>query len=175
MTDCELLSLLDADPERGLAALISQYGGYVLTAVRSKLRDAASQEDIEETVSDVFIAFWQHRRAHPGEAVCIRALLAVIAKRRAVSRFHELTRHPAAEPLELLPDPPADAAQPDESVMLMQSVMELGEPDSEIVLRKYYFGQTGREIADALGLSQDAVEQRLSRARKRLRAVWKGE
>ena len=174
MTDSELLTLLDEDAERGLAAMIAQYGGYVYTAVRSKLRDAA-EEDIEETVSDVFIAFWQWRCTHTGEPVSIRALLAVIAKRRAVSRFYALTKHPAAEPLDALTAPSADSAQPDDSVILMQSVMELGEPDSEIVLRKYYFGQSSREIAAVLHMTAAAVEQRLSRARKRLRAVWKGE
>lgn len=173
MTDSELLSLLDADPERGLAALISQYGGYVLTVVRSKLRDAASHEDIEETVSDVFIAFWQYRREHPGEEICLRAMLAVIAKRKAITRFYALTKQPPPDDLDSLTV--SDPSRPDESVILMQSVNDLGQPDSEIVLRKYYFGQSGKEIAAALGMTPDAVDQRLSRARKRLRKIWKGE
>lgn len=173
MTDSELLSLLDTDAERGLAALISQYGGYVKTIVKSKLTEAPA-EDIEETVSDVFIAFWQWRRKHTGEAAHLRAVLAVIAKRTAVSRFLTLTKQPPCDSIELLPEP-ADYAQPDENVMLMQAVTALGEPDSEIVLRRYFFGQSSREIGSALSLTPNTVDQKLSRALKKLRGIWKGE
>lgn len=172
MTDAELLTLLRDDPERGLALLISQYGGYVYTVVRSKLSDA-SREDIEETVSDVFIKLWQWQQAHPAEPANLRALLAVIAKRHAVNRFYALNKLPVTDNYEMLLETPQEGTPPDDSVILMQAVKELGEPDSEIILRRYYFGQSSKEIGTALGLAPNTVDQKLSRGLKKLRALWK--
>ena len=53
----------------------------------------------------------------------------------------------------------------------METVRALGEPDSEIILRRYYFGQTSKEIGAALGMKPNTVDQRLSRALKKLREV----
>ena len=175
MTDSELLVLLRDDPERGISQMISQYGGYVAAIVRSKLRDAASKEDIEETVSDVFIKIWEWRQTHPEETANLRALLAVIAKRRAVNRFYALTKQPVCENYEMLPEIAQEGSEPDDSVILMQAVRDLGEPDSEIILRRYYFGQTSKEIGAALRLAPNTVDQKLSRGIRKLRAIWKEE
>lgn len=176
MTDEALIALLRENPERGFPVLIRQYGGYVYTIVRNRLRDCAAPEDIEETVSDVFVQLWEWMQAHPKKALHLRAMLAVIAKRRSISRFRALTGQPACEPLDaLLTEPQDNAPAPDESVQLIESVRALGEPESEIILRRYYFGQSSREIGDALGLLPNTVDQKLSRALKRLRAIWKEE
>lgn len=175
MTDSELLALLRDDPERGLAQMIAQYGGYVYTIVRNKLNGAASQEDMEEAVSDVLVKTWQWQKAHPDEPAHLRALLAVIAKRHAINRFHALTKQPVCDHFEMLPETAQDGSQPDESVILIQTVKDLGEPDSEIILRRYYFGQSSKEIGAALGLAPNTVDQKLSRGLKKLRRIWKGE
>ena len=174
MNDPELLQMLRSDPEQGLSEMIRSFGGYVYTIVRSKLSECGTREDIEETVSDVFVQFWEWMQAHPEKALHLRAMLAVIAKRRSISRFRALTGQPACEPLDaLLTEPQDHAPAPDESVQLIESVRALGEPESEIILRRYYFGQSSREIGDALGLLPNTVDQKLSRALKRLRAIWK--
>ncbi len=175
MTDGDLLALLRDDPERGLAQMIAQYGGYVYTIVRNKLCDAAAREDIEETVSDVFVKLWQWRKAHPDEPANLRALLAIIAKRHAINRFYAITKQPVCDNFEMLLETAQEGSQPDDSVILMQAVRDLGEPDSEIILRRYYFGQTSREIGTALGLAPNTVDQKLSRGLKKLRAIWKEE
>lgn len=108
MTDGELLALLRDDPERGFAMLIHSYSGYVYTIVRSKLQGCGTAEDCEETVSDVFVQFYQWMQAHPQEDVRICALLAVIAKCHSINRFYALTKQPLCDAFEdLLTEPPA--------------------------------------------------------------------
>ena len=50
-----------------------------------------------------------------------------------------------------------------------EKVDELGEPDSTIIIQKYYFGRSSKEIADIVELSADNVRVRCSRAIKRLK------
>ena len=47
----------------------------------------------------------------------------------------------------------------------------LGEPDREIFLRKYYLGQRTKEIARALNLRENTVDQKVGRGLKKL-WVW---
>ena len=174
MQDAELLQMLCAEPEQGMQMLIRHYSGYVYAIVKNKLSSCGTHEDFEETVSDVFIRFYEWVRKAPETCGSIRAVLAAIAKRQAVSRFRALTKQPPCESYEeLLSEQPDSAAAPDESVLLMQTVKALGEPESEIILRRYYFGQSSNEIAAALGLKPNTVDQKLSRSLKKLRAVWK--
>ena len=54
------------------------------------------------------------------------------------------------------------------------AVDALAEPDREILLRRYYFGQKPREIAAALGLDKKQVDNRLYQTKRRLRASVTG-
>ena len=174
MQDAELLHMLQTKPEEGVRELIRSYSGYVYTIIKNKLSGCGTHEDFEEAVSDVFVRFYEWVRKHPSECRSIRAVLAVIAKRQAIDRFRALTKLPPVESYEeLLTEQPDSGASPEASVTLMMLVQALGEPDSEIILRRYYFGQSSIEIAAALGLKPNTVDQKLSRALKKLRAIWK--
>ena len=172
MTDEALTALLRENPERGMTELVQQYSGYVYIIVKNKLLGVGVHEDIEEAVSDVFAMFYRWMQTHDTAGASLRALLAVMAKRHAINRYYKLTRQPLCDSFEeLLHEPQDPAAKPDEHVLLMQAVQALGEPDSEIVLRRFYFGQPSKEIGAALGLKPNTVDQRLSRALKKLRGA----
>lgn len=176
MSDEQLMKLLRDDPERGFAELVFTYSGYVCAIARNKLNSCGTEEDIEEAVSDVFVRFYRWMQAHPEEPVNIRAMLAVIAKRHCINRFYALTRQPVCDSFEHLLSEPADGRPaPDESVLLMQAVLALGEPESEIILRRFYFGQSSMEIGEALGMKPNTVDKKLSRSLKKLREQLGGD
>ena len=58
-------------------------------------------------------------------------------------------------------------AGPQDLVGALVAAME--PPDRDIFLRKYYLLESSRQIAAALGMSESAVNTRLSRGRDRLR------
>ena len=169
MQDSELIAMLRETPEKGFAAVVKQYGGYVYTIAANQLRGTGTAEDIEETVSDVFVMLYQWMQTHDTAGANLRALLAVMAKRHSINRFYALTRQPVTDNIDTLLAEPQSSTPPDEQVALMETVRALGEPDSEIILRRYYFGQTSKEIGAALGMKPNTVDQRLSRALKKLR------
>ncbi len=184
-SDQELFELLSRDPERGLGAIMDRYTGLVITIVQSKLGVVGTREDIEECVSDVFLDLWQRRDTlDPGEG-SIAAYLAVVAKRRAIDVYRRLSAHARHLPTDPLPDrdDPSDT-RPDipaeddiaaeliareDAAALIRAVRALGTPDSEIIIRKYYLGESARSIGRALHMNENTVNKRAGRALARLK------
>ena len=82
MNDQSLIHLLKADPEEGLRMAISLYGKAIKTICYSILRDAPD-EDIEEAVSDTFVAIWQSaRNFRTDQGVSFKSYCYGIARKR---------------------------------------------------------------------------------------------
>ena len=58
---------------------------------------------------------------------------------------------------------------------LIEAVKALGEPDTSIIIRKYYLGESSRTIADALNMSVSSVDTRTHRALNKLKNLFGGE
>ena len=54
------------------------------------------------------------------------------------------------------------------------AIKALGEPDVSILIRKYYLGESSKEIADALTLTVANVDTRTHRALNKLRKLFGG-
>ena len=52
-----------------------------------------------------------------------------------------------------------------------ETVMSLGEPDSEIFVRRYKFDEKIKDISKAMGLNISTVKARLSRGKRKLRKM----
>ncbi|MBR1750089.1 MAG: sigma-70 family RNA polymerase sigma factor [Ruminococcus sp.] len=170
MNDDELLTLLRSDPEKGLDAVVRLYSAYVYKIAFTRLRDVCSKEDIEEAVSDIFYKFFIAARDRSFELDKVRGLLSVIAGRHCIDVFRKNCKTPHTLCYDELDDIIAerDDLTADE---LTDAVKSLGEPDSTIIIRKYYFGQKNREIARELKMSEGTVGSKLSRGLRKLRAI----
>lgn len=94
----------------------------------------------------------------------MRAWLIVAARNAAIDRWRKLSR---SMDVPLAEDITADVAAPEEKIgPLIDSMVP---PDREIFIRKYYFLETSAEIAAAVGHTEDGVNARLSRGRKKLK------
>ena len=58
--------------------------------------------------------------------------------------------------------------------MLLDAVNKLGEPDHEIIVRKYYFGESSKQISARLSMTVSAIDTRSSRALVKLRKLLAG-
>ena len=65
----------------------------------------------------------------------------------------------------------ADAERNELQDVLLRCVNELGEPDSTIMIQKYYYNLNSNEIAAKLSMTPAAVRVRCGRALKKLRDV----
>ena len=180
MNEQALVALLQTQPDRALPLLIDRYTGLVFAVLRAKTGSLARQEDLEELASDCFLALYDMRDRIDLSKGSLASLLASIAQRKAVDHLRKTVRRPQSEQIGD-ENVCAEAVQPDstealgEREALLGAVRDLGEPDATIVFRKFYLGESHREIGDALGLSENAVTKRLRRSLVKLQTTLKGE
>ena len=58
---------------------------------------------------------------------------------------------------------------------LSRIIAGLRKKDRELVLRRFYYLQSTKQIAEAMGMSENAVDSRLSRLRKKIRKHYEKE
>ena len=173
MEDEKLVRRLQKGSRTALEQVINRYTAYVSTIVWRTLGAAATREDTEEVVSDVFLSLWSHaHELDPKQG--LRPWLGAVARNRATDCLRKtkptvpLPEDDGPSPVE---GPEETAAAKDQAERLWQAVDGLGEPDRTLFLRHYYYGEKLSEAVRDLGLSPGAARIRLSRGRKKLREI----
>ena len=170
MTDRELTELLKADPQEGLAAVVRQYSAYVYKIVYTRLRDVCSREDIEEAVSDIFMRFYLASQ-NGAEIRSICAYLSAAAQRHCINLFNRRIKRADEISLDEIGNTVADDISAESNSELIDAIHKLGEPDTHIFIRRYYFGQPVSEIAHELDMKTNTVNKRISRGLVKLRKI----
>lgn len=171
MTDEELLELLKTKPDKGINALLKQYGGLVYSAVKRKLSGFGfGDKDIEACAVDTFSDFYMDIDKFDLSKGSIKAWLCVIARHNAI----DMARRNAPLPLDEeqnMSDCSLESNLEEQELRkaVLEAVKALDEPDREILLRKFYFGESSKEIAKRLKMTVSNVDTRTSRAVEKLR------
>ena len=180
-----ILALLIDKPAEGIRILTAQYGGLVYSITRRRLQGCLRKEDIEECVSDVFFELYRCRDKIDLSKGSLKTFLLTIAERQAIKYYERKTdkfdKISLQEQLEKGEEPLSDhnveqqTIQKEESRLLIEAIKGLGEPTASIVIQKYYYGMTAKEIGQRAGLSKNAVEKRLKRGLEKLKTVLQSE
>ena len=181
MTDSEITALSKESPQQWHRALFDEYYSYVYAISVNILRGIAASEDIEECVIDVFASVI--RELDIGGDTALKPFIGTVAKHKAISVRRSLAARAGkcisidSEDFGELPSEECIERRAESSVMtelLLQKIKELGEPDSSIIIQKYFYERNAREIGDMLGMSHAAVRVRCARAVKKLRSLLEG-
>ena len=164
------LRALARGDEQALETLIERYTPYVSTIVYNIIGQKMSATDVEEVTADVFIALWRAAASiRPGS---LKAYLAALARNMAVKRLRSARIELELEEDLLAADEegPERILESREAVRTVRTaVEELGEPDREIFLRHYYYGQQLVRIAEEMSMNLSTVKTRLRRGRGKLK------
>lgn len=180
MTDSQFRTLLKKSPQSAHRAVFDEYYNYVYTIVFNKLRSTASREDVDECVSDVFSDIFLKYDENSSYNGDIKGLISVVAVNRSIDMFRRLTSknkgiiHLDDELSSQLPSDEnveAEADRKETGHAVLNAVKSLGEPDSTLIIQKYYYNRSSDEIAEMVDMKSDAVRKRLSRAVKKLRDI----
>lgn len=161
----------DRDPER----LVRDYADLVLRVCYTYLRSTADAEDVcQDTLVKLLLR--EESFHDPGHE---RAWVVCVAINACRNLLRDRGAHPTVG-LDAVAEP-AVAQAPGEDALrqrderVLGAVMALPLPQREAVYLHYYEGYPTREVARIVGATDDAVRQRLSRARASLRDNLKGD
>ena len=174
MTDeKKLLSKLKKRRYGALEKLIELYTPYVTVIVYNIIGAIMQQEDVEEVVSDVFLSLWRNSGTIDSEKGSVRTYLAAIARNSAKNKLRTLrpSREMNENIISLHGDMYEDIEKREERIFMLEIIKSLGEPDSEIFLRYYYYEEKISKIAEVTGLPVSTVKTKLSRGRKRIKGI----
>ncbi|MBR4627392.1 MAG: sigma-70 family RNA polymerase sigma factor [Ruminococcus sp.] len=179
MTHSEYRLLLRTDKEKAQRRIFDEYYNYVYTIVYSRLRSCAAREDIDECVSDVFADVFSSYDPDKLITGDIKGFIGMIAGRDATDFYRRICKAPVTLPIDEegaaeIPsgeDVIQDSEQKELRAMLLGIVESLGEPDSTIIIQKYFYKRTSKEIAETVPLSPVMIRVRSSRALKKLRKM----
>lgn len=174
MSDEKLIRAIRDRDEAAIARVIETYSKLLWSAARAVLKDIGSTQDVEECVADTFIYLWRCPEKYDPERGSLKTWLSIVARTKALDRCRELNRRTAL-PLEeaalvrTLDLPEDNLLREDARQALQTAIDRLDEPDREILLRRYFRDQKPRQIALALNIPVKQVENRLYRAKQKLR------
>ena len=176
MNDEKALRAIGRGDEDALAWVIDRYAAYVSAVVFNILGAAMQTEDLEETVSDVFLALWANSgKVKPGK---LKAYLGGIARNKAKEKLRSACMEISLEDDLLVyngagPEPELEARE--EAGFVRRALLAMQQPDREIFLRHYYYSQPVSLIAREMDMNVSTVKTRLRRGRGRLKeALCKG-
>ncbi len=180
MTERELRELVSASQEDGFKALFQQYQSYVYTIVWNHLRTSGTAEDAEECISDVFLQVFLHFE-EIGDG-SLQAYIGTVAKNKAIDYARRLrsVNGRADAHAELSEIPSEENVEQEievsmEHQLLYEKIQELGEPDTTILILKYFYRRKSADIARQIHMTPIAVRVRLNRALKKLRRLLNDE
>jgi RNA polymerase sigma factor (sigma-70 family) len=170
LTDAQLLSQAAQGSHDALGQIAQRYAGFVYSAALRQVRDAHLADDVTQAVfvilskkitqisRDTILHGWLFTttRYAANNALKVRARR-VQHERQAAAMRHEMT-----QPIE-----------PDEITPLLDAALaDLGETDRGAVLLSYFGGQGWREVAGAIGSTEEAARKRVGRALVRMRQFF---
>lgn len=182
MEDQNIIELYFARSERAIGETEKKYGRMLRSIALGILR---SDPDAEECENDTYLRTWNS--IPPERPSVFSAFLSRITRNLALDRYdklHAAKRGGGEIPLlldelaECIPDEHANEEPLEEeelSGIIDRFLKGLSAESRVIFMRRYWFGDTVKEIADRGGFGMSKVKMSLSRSRKALKAVLEEE
>lgn len=171
----KIIEAIKAGDEVTINYVINKYFKLMWSIVSSILKNVASTQDIEECVADVFVYLWENSEKYNTQRGKLKVWLSVVARSRAINKYHEIVRRSAISieeaPLIAQLDFVDGILAEETKQMLVGAIRSLDQPKQEILMRRYYYDQKPKEIAVALDMPVKQVENHLYRTKKKLRTM----
>lgn len=175
-SDEQLVARAQQGSSEAFAVLFRRYRPAIARYAGRMLGDDARAEDV---VQEVFLSVLNHLGRFRGESK-LGTWLTVITinkcrtqRTRWFARWRMLRRRLKEAPSEPAPAADEGVRRDETSARVRQAVQKLRPRDREVIVLHYLEQHEPAEMARLLGVSQNAVEVRLHRARQRLKELLK--
>ena len=167
----QIVSLLKQNLQDGLIEMMNKYYGLVKTITFRLLNDFP--QDAEECVADSFIKVWNTADKIDLERGCLKGYIVCITRATAINRFKQLTRKKLISiyDIEIAQDKDFvfELLSKEHQAMVQMIIVEMQQPDKDILLRRFYLQEPVREIAKQMNLTAKQVENKLYQSKLKLK------
>lgn len=175
MDDEQVVAQVVAGHTALFEVLMRRHNERVYRAARAIVRDEAEAEDV---MQQAYVNAYAHLRQFDGRAA-FSTWLTRIAVNEAVARARRRGRYQSIDvkdggmepivPLRARDDPERQTSNLELRTLLESAIDALPDGHREVFVLRQVEGLSTQEAAECLGVSEDAVKTRLTRARKMLR------
>ena len=169
-SDAEIVELYLARDEEAIRKTADKYGGYCKSISMSLLH---SEPDADECVNDTWLKTWNS--IPPKRPSVLRTFLARIVRHLSIDRYRRYHSEKYNRDLEVALDELTVCSPIEEGTTalgeeLREFVDGLEETDRKLFVGRYWYGYPVHRLAEAYGMTPNAVSLRLHRVRGDLRA-----
>jgi len=165
-----LLAKMRGGDEKAIHKLMKTYNRLLWSVAGGILRGVGTDQDVEECISDVWFTLWHKPERYDPNRGSLKTYLTVLMRSRALDRFRSLRETEELDENAHDQTPNFEDALISEELFgrLRAEVDALGEPDREILVRRYFFLQKPADIAQNMARPVREINNRLYQAKKRL-------
>ena len=175
MDECKLVAQLFSGNPESFIDIMQAYNKLLWVIAGGVLKDVGTPEDIEECISDVYINLWKKPGAYDARKGTLKTFLAVMAKKKALDKYRQLTKIKIIELDEAVTSSDDDLLElivkKELYNELYEAIQSLSEPNKEIVIRRYFFDEKPSGIAGKTDIPLKEVENRLYQSKLKLRKL----
>ena len=161
--------------ELNIEDIIQNYTAYVYTILKNK-NQALSDEDIEEVVSDVFLAIWKNKEKLDINRE-LSPYIAGIAKnlynKKIINKKDSINIENYENILFETENIYVKIENKDKENLIMMIVNNMKEEDKNIFILYYYYSRSMKDISKIPNITENKVKSRLFRIRAKIKKYMK--
>lgn len=182
--DHDIVKLLKKKDQKAIVLLEERYEKLIRYIAGTILADR--DDSIDECVNDVYMKVWMHGAGYDYKKASFKTYIKAITRNTALNYLRKAKiweEHEDSEQYETIQDEymdyrmgPEDKVVQKEEVQILEEVLKsMKKKDRELVLRRFYYLQSSRQIALAMKMTENAVDSKLSRLRKKIKSQYEKE
>ena len=152
--------------------MLDDFYGYVYIIVKNGVSSHITDEDVEEIISDVFVAIWKNSD-NLSATTDLKAYLAGIAKNRIKNKYRKTEANVSISEYEekIIENSNLEklAEENEQNIIIKNTLRTLKPEEYEIFIMFYCEAKAIKEIAEKLKFSTSKVKVILHRVRKKIK------
>jgi len=173
-----LIQQISAGEQDAFLYMVETYSKLLWIVAGGILGTIGTPQDIEECISDVYVYVWKNPHAYNPDKGTFKTFLAVIARSKALDTYRKLSKHKIIELSDAVTTSDDDLldyiVEKEMHGKLYTAIETLTEPNKEIVIRRFFFNEKPRCIAEKIDIPVKEVENRLYQSKRKLRKILEG-
>lgn len=163
-----LIRLYIIDNKLNIEKIMNDFTPYIYKIIKNRSSNL-SDEDIEEIISDVFLAIWKNQNKLDASKE-MSAYISGITKNILNKKIRNLKESYNIEDyLNYIENMDIKIEQNEKSNLIIDEINNMKSEDKTIFMSYYYYSKSMKEIANKLNISEQKVKSRLFRIRKKLK------